>query len=85
MNFLTSNNMQPQPFLSQLKNNPDITHARIKQSEDPFWECYIQVVGFLNGKYFAILFKSHDGKKTTTISEQTEDIVGFKKYFSIFE
>lgn len=77
--------MQPQKFLNQIKNNNQVTGVVTKTSQDIYWDYYVQVLGFLNGKYFAILFKSNDGKEKIEISSVTEEIGIFKEYFNIFE
>lgn len=75
--------MSPEYFIQKAKNSSEISGFRVHKSNDSFWDYYYQLVGFLNGKYFSITFKSKNKNENISIALTTEGVENFKKYFNL--
>lgn len=75
--------MSPQQFLEKAKSSSEVILTTTHTSDDKFWDYYFEFIGFLNGKYFSIIFKSVSGSEAIKISTETENLEYFKTFFEL--
>lgn len=72
---------KPENFKKQAESSSDVTLFQEFPSTSKVWDYYYNYTGKLKGSYFCIYFSSIAGKERIEISELTENVEEFKKYF----
>jgi len=71
--------MTPTQFEQKAGNSIE----NVYESKRECWDYFYSFTGYLNGNYFCIYFSSMNGRECIEISNQTDNINEFKKYFGL--